>query len=86
MSSLRRKLEKNLCAGEMRPTTPRIVASLGIIGARGHFPSENAAMKCIYLAVTPLDPTGASRNRSRRDKLLSQEQRDALAALGIHWA
>jgi transposase-like protein len=26
--------------------------------ARGHFPNEQAAMKCLYLVVRSLDPTG----------------------------
>lgn len=26
--------------------------------ARGHFPSEQAALKCLYLVVRSLDPTG----------------------------
>lgn len=33
------------------------------VRARGHFPSEAAAMKCIYLAVMSLDPTGTGRKR-----------------------
>ncbi|WP_432021312.1 transposase, partial [Streptomyces sp. 1222.5] len=33
------------------------------VRARGHFPSENAALKCIYLAVMSLDPTGTGRKR-----------------------
>ncbi len=31
--------------------------------ARGHFPSETAALKCVYLAVMSLDPTDAGRKR-----------------------
>jgi putative transposase len=31
------------------------------VKARGHFPNEQAALKCIYLAVMSLDPTGAGR-------------------------
>jgi transposase-like protein len=31
--------------------------------ARGHFPAEQAALKCVYLAVMSLDPTGAGRKR-----------------------
>ena len=31
------------------------------IKARGHFPSEQAAMKCLYLVTRSLDPTGAGR-------------------------
>ncbi|WP_455907933.1 IS256 family transposase [Streptomyces cinereoruber] len=33
------------------------------VRARGHFPSENAALKCVYLAVMSLDPTGTGRKR-----------------------
>ncbi|WP_374946901.1 transposase [Agreia sp.] len=28
------------------------------VRARGHFPNEQAALKCVYLAVMALDPTG----------------------------
>ena len=31
------------------------------VNARGHFPTEQAALKCIYLAVMSLDPTRAQR-------------------------
>jgi putative transposase len=33
------------------------------VNARGHFPNEHAAMKCVYLAVMSLDPTGTGRQR-----------------------
>ncbi|MDH6127366.1 transposase-like protein [Kitasatospora sp. GP82] len=33
------------------------------VRARGHFPNEAAALKCIYMAVMSLDPTGADRKR-----------------------
>lgn len=33
------------------------------VRARGHFPNETAALKCIYLAVMSLDPTGQGRRR-----------------------
>lgn len=33
------------------------------VRACGHFPSDNAALKCIYLTVMTLDPTGAGRKR-----------------------
>ena len=32
-------------------------------GARGHFPTEQAALKCLYLATRFLDPTGIGRTR-----------------------
>lgn len=31
--------------------------------ARGHFPNEQAALKCLYLVVRSLDPTGRGRQR-----------------------
>ena len=33
------------------------------VNARGHFPTEQAAMKCLYLAIMSLDPTGKGRKR-----------------------
>lgn len=33
------------------------------IKARGHFPNEQAALKCLYLVTRSLDPTGAGRTR-----------------------
>ena len=33
------------------------------VKARGHFPNEQAALKCVYLAVISLDPTGKGRKR-----------------------
>jgi putative transposase len=33
------------------------------VRARGHFPTEGAALKCVYLAVMSLDPTGTARKR-----------------------
>lgn len=33
------------------------------VRARGHFPSEQAALKCLYLATRALDPTGKGRAR-----------------------
>ncbi|MCK9905259.1 IS256 family transposase [Frankia sp. Cpl3] len=33
------------------------------VRARGHFPNETAALKCIYMAVMSLDPTGQGRKR-----------------------
>lgn len=31
--------------------------------ARGHFPNEQAALKCLYLVIRSLDPTGGGRRR-----------------------
>jgi len=33
------------------------------VNARGHFPTEQAALKVLYLAITSLDPTGRGRAR-----------------------
>jgi transposase-like protein len=33
------------------------------VRARGHFPNEQAALKCVYLALMSLDPTGEGRRR-----------------------
>lgn len=33
------------------------------VSARGRFPAEAAALKCLYLAVMSLDPTGRERKR-----------------------
>jgi putative transposase len=33
------------------------------VKARGHFPSEQAALKCLYLVTRSLDPTGKGRAR-----------------------
>ena len=33
------------------------------VKARGHFPTEQAAIKCLYLVTRSLDPTGDGRTR-----------------------
>jgi len=33
------------------------------VRARGHFPNEQAALKCVYMALMSLDPTGKGRRR-----------------------
>ena len=33
------------------------------VRARGHFPTEQAALKCLYLVTRSLDPTGVGRTR-----------------------
>jgi putative transposase len=33
------------------------------VNARGHFPTEQAALKCVYLALMSLDPTGRGQQR-----------------------
>ena len=32
------------------------------VNARGHFPTEAAALKCVYMAIMSLDPTGKGSN------------------------
>ena len=33
------------------------------VNARGHFPNEQAALTCVYMAIMSLDPTGKGRKR-----------------------
>jgi putative transposase len=33
------------------------------VKARGHFPTEQAALRCLYLVTRSLDPTGAGKTR-----------------------
>jgi putative transposase len=33
------------------------------VNARGHFPTEQAALKCVYMALMSLDPTGKGQKR-----------------------
>jgi len=33
------------------------------VKARGHFPTEQAALKCLYLTIRSLDPAGQGRRR-----------------------
>jgi transposase-like protein len=33
------------------------------VKAWGHFPAEQAAVKCVYMAIMSLDPTGKGRQR-----------------------
>ncbi len=33
------------------------------VKARGHFPNEQAALKCVYMAIMSMDPTGQGRKR-----------------------
>ena len=35
----------------------------GAVRARGHFPTESAALKCVCLTVRSLGPTGKGRQR-----------------------
>ena len=36
---------------------------LAAVKARGHFATEQAALKCLYLVTRSLDPTGTGRTR-----------------------
>jgi putative transposase len=47
------------------------------VNARGHFPNDLSALKCVYLAVMSLDPTGKGRQR------WSNRWKDALNAFEI---
>jgi len=49
------------------------------VRARGHFPTEQAALKCVYLAVMALDPTGKGRAR------WTQRWKQALNAFDIRF-
>ncbi len=49
------------------------------VRARGHFPNEQAALKCVYLAVMALDPTGKGRAR------WTQRWKEALNAFDIRF-
>ena len=48
------------------------------VNARGHFPTEQAALKCVYLAIMSLDPTGKGRQRWMTDGRHPQRVRDRL--------
>jgi hypothetical protein len=39
------------------------------VKARGHFPTEQAAIKCPYLVTRSLDPTGTGGTRDRNRPL-----------------
>ncbi|QCD59167.1 hypothetical protein CEB94_33410 [Streptomyces hawaiiensis] len=45
--------------------------------ARGHFPNETAALKCVYMAIMSLDPTGKGQAR------WTMRWKTALNAFGI---
>lgn len=49
------------------------------VNARGHFPTEQAALKCVYLAIMSLDPTGKGRRR------WTNRWKAALNAFDIHF-
>jgi transposase-like protein len=52
------------------PNSTRFTTTLSVnarirkaVRARGHFPNETAALKCVYMALMSLDPTGKGRKR-----------------------
>ena len=47
------------------------------VRVRGHFPNEQAALKCLYLTIRSLDPTGRGRQR------LSNRWKPALNAFAV---
>ena len=60
---LRREIRKVVCStNAIESVNARIRRA---VRARGHFPTEQAALKCVYLAVMSLDPTGQGRRRGR---------------------
>lgn len=64
-SSDRQRLEEHFPSGAARAETPGGVNAriCKAVRARGHFPNEQAALKCVYMALMSLDPTGAGRRR-----------------------
>ena len=50
------------------------------VKTRGHFPTEQAAMRCLYMVIISLDPTGRGRQR------WSNRCKDALNAFDITFA
>ena len=49
------------------------------VKARGHFPTEQAALKCLYLVTRSLDPTGKGRTRwAMRPETGAERLRDHL--------
>jgi transposase-like protein len=63
-----------VCDGAEGPANSRIRKA---VRARGHFPNEQAALKCVYMAVMSLDPTGTGRKR------WTMRWKDALQAFDI---
>ena len=59
-AGLKPALSRN-CMGRMSPSQNARFRQA--VKAGGHFPSEQAALKCLYLVIRSLDPTGAGRRR-----------------------
>lgn len=49
--------------GQPEPVSDEQLVAMLVERARGHFPNEAAALKCIYMALMSLDPTGKGRKR-----------------------
>jgi putative transposase len=59
--AVRKEIRTVICtANAIESVNARIRRAVNV---RGHFPTEQAAMKCVYLAITSLDPTGKGRKR-----------------------
>ena len=64
MSATRWRRSQRRLTRKLKITIESINARLRrAVNARGHFPTEQAAMKCLYLALTSLDPGGKGRVR-----------------------
>jgi putative transposase len=59
--SLDAEIRRVICStNAIEPVNGRIRRA---VKARGHFPSEQAALKCVYMAIMSFDPTGKGRKR-----------------------
>jgi putative transposase len=54
------EIRKIVCTNAIESVNARIRRA---VKARGHFPNEQAALKCVYMAIMSLDPTGTGRRR-----------------------
>jgi len=53
------EIRKVICSRNAIAWTP----ARGAVRARGHFPNEQAALRCLYPVTRSLDPTGIGRTR-----------------------
>lgn len=51
------------------------------IRVRGHFPTEQAALKCLYLVTRSLDPTGTGQKRVASTKVVYES--DLISGTGV---
>jgi hypothetical protein len=49
--------------GLLSQLTKRVLETALAVRVRGHFPNEQAALKCLYLTTRSLDPTGKGKAR-----------------------